>query len=137
MSTSAPTSPLQDGYALTFAAFLLSVGAISDRIGAVQAFAVGLGLLVVGSARYGPEPSPGALVAALLAERVGAAMVVPSSLALLRETFPGPATRARAIALWGVSSSADERRGHSAAACSSPSSGSVHRHQRGPRLLER
>ncbi|MHA5053221.1 MFS transporter [Streptomyces sp. SD15] len=94
-----------DGYTLAFAAFLLSAGAISDRIGARQAFAVGLGLFVVASAVCGLAPNLGVLVAARLVQGVGAAMVVPSSLALLREAFPDPAARAKAIALWGVSGS--------------------------------
>ncbi|WP_328869269.1 MFS transporter [Streptomyces sp. NBC_00287] len=94
-----------DGYTLTFAAFLLSAGAISDRIGARQAFAVGLGLFVAASVVCGLAPDLGVLVAARLVQGAGAAMVVPSSLALLRETFPDPAERAKAIALWGVSGS--------------------------------
>ena len=94
-----------DGYTLAFAAFLLSAGAISDRIGARQAFAVGLGLFVVASAVCGIAPNLGVLVVARLVQGAGAAMVVPSSLALLRETFPDPAARAKAIALWGVSGS--------------------------------
>lgn len=80
-----------DGYTLTFAAFLLSAGAISDRVGARQAFAGGLALFVAASAACGPAPDLGVLVAARLVQGVGAAMVVPSSLALLRETFPDPA----------------------------------------------
>ncbi|KPH97137.1 major facilitator superfamily MFS_1 [Actinobacteria bacterium OK074] len=94
-----------DGYALAFAAFLLSAGAISDRVGARQAFAVGLSLFVLASALCGAAPGLGVLVAARLVQGVGAAMVVPASLALLRETFPDPAERARAISLWGVSGS--------------------------------
>ncbi|MDT0549992.1 MULTISPECIES: MFS transporter [unclassified Streptomyces] len=94
-----------DGYTLAFAAFLLSAGAISDRIGARQAFAVGLGLFVAASAVCGIAPNLGVLVAARLVQGTGAAMVVPASLALLRETFPDPAARAKAIALWGVSGS--------------------------------
>ncbi|MGW1757626.1 MFS transporter [Streptomyces mirabilis] len=94
-----------DGYTLTFAAFLLSAGAISDRVGARQAFAGGLGLFVVASAVCGMAPNLGVLVAARLVQGVGAAMVVPSSLALLLEVFPDPAARARAVALWGVSGS--------------------------------
>lgn len=53
------------------------------------------------SAVCGMAPNLGVLVAARLVQGVGAAMVVPSSLALLREVFPDPAARARAIALWG------------------------------------
>ncbi|MFC9506236.1 MFS transporter [Streptomyces sp. NPDC057002] len=91
-----------DGYTLTFAAFLLSAGAISDRVGARQAFAGGLALFVAASLVCGLAPNLGVLVAARLVQGVGAAMVLPSSLALLRETFPDPAERARAIALWGA-----------------------------------
>ncbi len=91
-----------DGYTLTFAAFLLSAGAISDRVGARQAFAGGLALFVAASLVCGLAPDLGVLVAARLVQGVGAAMVLPSSLALLRETFPDPAERARAIALWGA-----------------------------------
>jgi DHA2 family methylenomycin A resistance protein-like MFS transporter len=94
-----------DGYTLAFAAFLLSAGAISDRIGSRQAFACGLGLFVVASAVCAMAPTLGVLIAARLVQGVGAALVVPSSLALLRETFPDPAARAKAIALWGVGGS--------------------------------
>ncbi|MEU0647512.1 MFS transporter [Streptomyces umbrinus] len=94
-----------DGYALAFAAFLLSAGAVSDRVGARQAFAFGLGLFVAASAVCATAPNLGVLVAARLAQGAGAAMVVPSSLALLRETFPDPTARAKAIALWGVGGS--------------------------------
>ena len=92
-----------DGYTLTFAAFLLSAGAISDRVGARQAFAGGLALFVAASVVCGLAPGLGVLVAARLVQGAGAAMVLPSSLALLRETFADPAERARAIALWAVS----------------------------------
>ncbi|AQU70115.1 MFS transporter [Streptomyces niveus] len=94
-----------DGYTLAFAAFLLSAGAISDRIGARQAFVWGLGLFVAASAVCAAAPNLGVLVAARLVQGAGAAMVVPSSLALLRETFPDPAARTKAIALWGVGGS--------------------------------
>ncbi|WP_063757851.1 MFS transporter [Streptomyces fulvoviolaceus] len=94
-----------DGYTLAFAAFLLSAGAVSDRIGARQAFACGLGLFVAASAVCAMAPSLGVLVAARLVQGAGAALAVPSSLSLLRETFPDPAARAKAIALWGVGGS--------------------------------
>lgn len=94
-----------DGYTLAFAAFLLSAGAVSDRIGARQAFAYGLGLFVAASAVCALAPNLGVLVAARLVQGAGAALFVPSSLSLLRETFPDPAARAKAIALWGVGGS--------------------------------
>ncbi|MER5805408.1 MFS transporter [Streptomyces mirabilis] len=94
-----------DGYTLAFAAFLLSAGAVSDRIGARQAFGCGLGLFVAASAVCAMAPTLGVLVAARLVQGAGAALVVPSSLSLLRETFPDPTARAKAIALWGVGGS--------------------------------
>ncbi|MFD4370593.1 MFS transporter [Streptomyces sp. NPDC058486] len=94
-----------DGYTLSFAAFLLSAGAISDRIGARRAFAAGLVLFTVASAVCGLAPDLSVLVAAPIVQGVGAAVVLPSSLALLREAFPDPAGRAKAIALWGVGGS--------------------------------
>ncbi|MFH8572465.1 MFS transporter [Streptomyces sp. NPDC017993] len=94
-----------DGYTLAFAAFLLTAGAVSDRVGARQAFAAGLALFVLASAVCGLAPNLGVLVGARLVQGVGAAMVVPSSLALLREAFPDSGKRARAIALWGVGGS--------------------------------
>ncbi|MFB6836198.1 MFS transporter [Streptomyces sp. NPDC056361] len=100
-----------DGYTLAFAAFLLCAGSISDRIGARQAFAAGLALFTAASVVCGLAPGLGILVAARIAQGVGAALVLPSSLALLRETFPDPARRAKAIALWGVGGSAGSAAG--------------------------
>jgi DHA2 family methylenomycin A resistance protein-like MFS transporter len=94
-----------DGYTLAFAAFLLSAGAVSDRVGARQAIGAGLALFVAASVACGLAPNLGVLVAARLVQGAGAALMVPSSLALLREAFPDQGRRARAIALWGVSGS--------------------------------
>lgn len=94
-----------DGYTLMFAALLLSAGALSDRVGARQAFGVGIGTFVAASAAGGLAPSIGILVAARLAQGAGAAVILPSSLALIRESYPEAAPRARAIALWSFGAS--------------------------------
>jgi DHA2 family methylenomycin A resistance protein-like MFS transporter len=91
-----------DGYTLTFAALLLSAGALSDRIGARQAFAAGLVIFVAASAACGMAPNLGVLVAARLAQGAGAALVMPTSLALIRESYADGQERARAIALWAL-----------------------------------
>src|SRR5439155_18732344 len=77
-----------DGYALMFAALLLSAGALSDRIGARQAYGVGLAVFVVASAACGLAPGLGVLVAARLGQGAGAAVMMPASLALIREAYP-------------------------------------------------
>ncbi|MBV9356079.1 MAG: MFS transporter [Chloroflexi bacterium] len=91
-----------DGYTLMFAALLLSAGALSDRVGARQAFGVGLTLFVAASAACGLAPTMGVLIAARLAQGAGAAMIMPTSLALIREAHQDAHQRARAIAIWSL-----------------------------------
>jgi DHA2 family methylenomycin A resistance protein-like MFS transporter len=91
-----------DGYTLLFAALLLSAGALSDRIGARRSFGAGLAAFVVASAACGLAPGLGVLAAARLAQGAGAAVMLPASLALIREAYHDAARRARAIAIWSL-----------------------------------
>jgi DHA2 family methylenomycin A resistance protein-like MFS transporter len=91
-----------DAYTLMFAALLLSAGALSDRLGANRVFAVGIGVFTLASVACGVAPGLGLLVAGRLVQGAAAAVVLPSSLALVRQAFPDPVRRARAIALWTV-----------------------------------
>src|SRR5439155_2257991 len=72
-----------DGYTLMFAALLLSAGALSDRAGARRAFVAGLSVFVAASAACGLAPGLAALVAARFAQGAAAAMMMPSSMALI------------------------------------------------------
>ncbi|MEV6759713.1 MFS transporter [Streptomyces sp. NPDC051105] len=94
-----------DGYTLMFAALLLSAGSFSDRIGARRAFGTGLTVFVAASAACGLAPNLAVLVAARLVQGAGAAMMMPSSLTLIREAYPDPVKRGRAIAWWTISGS--------------------------------
>ncbi|MFF4835449.1 MFS transporter [Streptomyces sp. NPDC001315] len=91
-----------DGYTLMFAALLLSAGALSDRIGARKAFAGGLVLFVVASLACGLAPSLPVLIAARVVQGVGAAVTMPTSMALVRHAFPDPVRRARAVGIWAM-----------------------------------
>jgi DHA2 family methylenomycin A resistance protein-like MFS transporter len=91
-----------DGYVLMFAALLLSAGALSDRVGARRAFAAGLSLFVAASAACGLAPSLGALVAARFVQGAAAAVLMPSSMALIHQTYADAAKRARAVAVWAM-----------------------------------
>ncbi|HEY3894190.1 MAG TPA: MFS transporter [Pseudonocardiaceae bacterium] len=87
-----------DGYLLMLAALLLSGGALADRLGARRVFQLGLGLFVAASAGCGVAPGTAVLVIARVVQGVGAALVVPASLALLRAGIshsgpPGPGDR--------------------------------------------
>jgi EmrB/QacA subfamily drug resistance transporter len=91
-----------DGYTLMFAALLLSAGSVSDRFGARRAFGAGLAVFVLASAACGLAPAIGALVAARFAQGAGAAVMMPSSMALIGQAYPDPVRRARAVAVWAM-----------------------------------
>ncbi|MER8001636.1 MFS transporter [Streptomyces sp. NPDC095613] len=91
-----------DAYTLMFAALLLSAGSLSDRIGARRAFAGGLSLFVVASVVCGLAPTLPVLIAARVVQGIGAAVTMPTSMALVRQAFPDPARRARAVGVWAM-----------------------------------
>jgi len=91
-----------DGYTLLFAALLLFAGNLADRIGAKKALALGIVVFGVTSAACALAPTTGLLVAARCAQGAGAAVMLPASMALVREAFPDPARRARALGVWAV-----------------------------------
>lgn len=87
------------GYLLSVAALLLLAGALADHFGRRRVLITGLTVMLVSSVLCALAPSAGALVAARVAQGVGAALVVPTSLALLNGTLR-PGDRARAIGIW-------------------------------------
>jgi len=91
-----------DGYTVVFAGLLLSAGSLGDRLGARRVFDAGLMLFTIASAACALAPSVAVLVGARIAQGVGAALLVPSSLALLRAAYRAPAERARAVGAWGA-----------------------------------
>ncbi|MFF8592997.1 MFS transporter [Streptomyces sp. NPDC015220] len=91
-----------DSYTLMFAALMLSAGALSDAVGARRAYGWGLAVFTLASLACGVAPTLGALTAARVVQGSAAAVMVPTSLALIRQAFPDPQARARGIALWTV-----------------------------------
>ncbi|MET7976655.1 MFS transporter [Streptomyces mirabilis] len=91
-----------NGYTLTFAAFLLTAGAMGDRYDPKQIFMAGFALFAVTSLTCGAAPSLVALITARVVQGVGAAMIVPSSLSIVNTNFPDPAERTRAVSLWAA-----------------------------------
>ena len=88
-------------YTLGFATFLLSAGAWADRIGSRAAYLIGLGIFALGSAACAAAPSMGALIAARAVQGLGAALLMPCSLALIAHAFPAGPERRGALAVWG------------------------------------
>lgn len=93
------------GYMLTFSALLLFSGTLSDRVGARRVFGIGLSLFIIASAVCGLAPSLPFLVAGRVLQGIGAAMITPSSLALIREAYPDAIGRGRAIVRWALGGS--------------------------------
>ena len=94
-----------DGYTLALASLLLAGGSLGDLLG--HRSMVLTGLLGFGGASLlcGLAPTTGTLIAARVAQGVGAALLLPGTLAVVSRTYSDPQGRARAIGLWaGVGS---------------------------------
>lgn len=94
-----------DAYTLAFAALMLSTGALSDRIGATRAYAIGITVFTAASVACGLAPSLPALIGARMVQGVAAAVVLPASLSLVRQAYADAARRARAVAMWAAGGS--------------------------------
>src|SRR3954464_14967482 len=91
-----------DGYTLAFGSLLLLAGGLGDRLGAKRMFIAGLAIFTLASAVCGAAPALATLVFARILQGVGAALFMPSSLAILRQAYPHTEERARAIGIWSA-----------------------------------
>jgi DHA2 family methylenomycin A resistance protein-like MFS transporter len=89
-----------DGYALALAALMLTSGTAGDRYGHKRVVLTGLGVFGLGSLACGLAPDVPVLVTARVVQGVGAALLLPGTLAIIGRAFPDRAGRARAIGLW-------------------------------------
>ncbi|UNS95501.1 MFS transporter [Streptomyces tubbatahanensis] len=90
-----------DAYTVVFSGLLITAGALSDRWGRRRAMVAGLVVLGLSSAAAALAWSVWWLVAMRALMGVGAALVMPATLALLVHVFPAH-ERPRAFAVWGV-----------------------------------
>ncbi|WP_395677815.1 MFS transporter [Inquilinus sp.] len=91
-----------NGYTLAFAGLLLTGGALGDRFGARRLYLAGFALFTLASLACGVAGSGAVLIAARVAQGLGAALLMPCSLTLLTHAYPDPRERARAIGVWGA-----------------------------------
>ena len=89
-----------NSYTLAFAGLVLTAGAAGDRFGARRAYQFGLALFTTMSLACGLAPNVSSLIALRMLQGVGAAAMLPASLALLSHAFPDARARAGAIAFW-------------------------------------
>jgi EmrB/QacA subfamily drug resistance transporter len=88
-----------ESYALLLAALLLVGGSLGDRFGRRRLFAIGVAIFGAASLACAASPNVHALIAARAVQGLGAALLVPGSLALISAAFP-ESERGRAIGTW-------------------------------------
>src|SRR6478735_2180941 len=88
-----------EAYALFLGALMLVGGSLGDQFGRKRVFLLGLGLFTAASIGCGIAISTGMLIAGRAVQGVGAAFLVPGSLAIISATFD-EAERGRAIGIW-------------------------------------
>ncbi|MFI0446685.1 MFS transporter [Actinomadura sp. 6N118] len=91
-----------NGYLLTFAGFMLLGGRAADLFGHRRLLVAGLLLFSASSLAGGLATAPEVLVAARVAQGMGAAMMAPATLAVINSGFTEPNARARAFGAWSA-----------------------------------
>jgi len=92
-------------YTIAFAAFILTSGALGDRIGAKRVFMAGFAIFTAASLACALSPNAIVLIAARLVQGLAAAILVPNSLALLNHAYADDRARGRAVAVWAAGAS--------------------------------
>jgi DHA2 family methylenomycin A resistance protein-like MFS transporter len=92
-------------YTIAFAAFILTAGALGDRIGAKRVFMAGFAIFTAASVACAAAPDATLLIVARSVQGLGAAILVPNSLALLRHAYPDETQRGRAVGIWAAGAS--------------------------------
>jgi EmrB/QacA subfamily drug resistance transporter len=100
-SSLARLSWIINAYAIVFAAALVPAGRLADRVGRRRFFFLGVLVFLAASVVCGAAGSVDVLIGARAVQALGAAMLVPASLALVLPEFPLE-QRATATALWGA-----------------------------------
>ncbi|SAK61494.1 major facilitator transporter [Caballeronia temeraria] len=88
-----------NAYLLFLGALVLVGGAMGDKLGRRKVFVAGIAIFTVASAACGFAPGTGWLIAARALQGIGAALLVPGSLAIIGAVFDGE-ERGRAIGTW-------------------------------------
>jgi MFS transporter, DHA2 family, methylenomycin A resistance protein len=87
-------------YTIAFAAFILTAGALGDRVGAKKVFMAGFAIFTLASLACALAPTTGVLIAARAVQGLGAAILVPNSLALLNHAYPEEKQRSWAVGIY-------------------------------------
>jgi MFS transporter, DHA2 family, methylenomycin A resistance protein len=94
-----------NAYTIAFAAFILTAGALGDRIGAKRVFMAGFAIFTAASVACALAPNAVTLIASRAVQGLGAAILVPNSLALLGHAYADEKARGRAVGIWAAGAS--------------------------------
>jgi MFS transporter, DHA2 family, methylenomycin A resistance protein len=89
-----------DAYNLVYASLLLTGGTLADLYGRRRIFVLGVALLIAGSVICALAPNGATLIAGRAVTGLGAALEVPTSLAILAVVYPDAKERAKALGVW-------------------------------------
>lgn len=91
-----------DAYILVFAALLLTMGSIGDRIGRKRSLQFGLLMFGLGSLAAALSTSTGMLIGARAFLGIGGATIMPATLSIVTATFTDQKERSKAIGIWAA-----------------------------------
>jgi NTE family protein len=94
-----------DGYFVVIAALLVPAGGLADRFGHKRVFLIGIGAFTAASLLCAAAPSLSMLIAFRVLQGIGAALIAPTSLALVLDAFPAE-RRAAGVGIWGAAAAA-------------------------------
>jgi EmrB/QacA subfamily drug resistance transporter len=100
-TSAADMSWVLNAYTVVYAAILIPAGGLADTHGRKKVFMLGVTVFLAASAACGLAGSVAWLIAARVAQAVGAALLTPASLSIVLDAFPQN-KRAVAVSLWGA-----------------------------------
>jgi EmrB/QacA subfamily drug resistance transporter len=98
--TTAGLEWIVSGYILVFAGLLLAGGRLADAFGRRRLFLIGLTVFTGASLVAGLAGSVGVLITARAVQGLGAALVTPTTLAIISAAYTRPRERASAVGIW-------------------------------------
>jgi DHA2 family methylenomycin A resistance protein-like MFS transporter len=90
------------GYTIALAALMLTAGGLADQFGARRLFLTGMVVFAAASAACGLANDLPVLITARVIQGIGAALLLPCSLALITHEFPDTGSRAKVLGVWGA-----------------------------------
>jgi EmrB/QacA subfamily drug resistance transporter len=102
-ATLAQAQWINAAYLLSLSSLVLVGGAMGDRFGIARVFSLGILIFVAASIACAAALTPELMIAARAVKGVGAALMVPGSMAMVARAYP-PDTRGRALGLWAAAS---------------------------------